>query len=127
MISTISIKGLRRLVLDASNKKLLSIAFVLTIIDLALSLGIYYLTDTGAYHLNGEYIEPHDKELLKLNILGLLISYPILSILIGSITTLFIKRELPYKKRFLKGCLLTLITIYFIFSLAGLYKLVTSI
>ena len=84
------------------------------------------VSNTGAYHLNGEYVEANSHELLVTSLLAITISFPIICLLIALITTLFINREQPYKKRYLKGYLLTLIVVNAILLMGSVYRIISS-
>lgn len=56
--------------------------------------------------------------------MGLLISFPLLSLLLGTITAIFINRELPYTKRYLKAFILTLTFIYILFAIGGIWQVI---
>jgi hypothetical protein len=107
---------------NLTKKKLLIICSVLLLFNLLLSILFFLLDNSGAYSLDGTYIEPKSPALIKTVIMGHVISIPILCMILGSITTIFIDKELPYQKRFIKGFLLTLATVYGLFSVMGIIK-----
>lgn len=108
-----------------TKKKLVIIALGLLLINLLLTILLSNLDDTTYKHLDGKEIEPHSSELIRTVIFGQLISLPIFSILIGLIVAVFIDKELPYSRRIIKGFLLTLTTIYGLYTIMGLIKVVT--
>ena len=124
MFTTVPIKDTLKKIKRLPDKSLFRIVLGLIILNVLLAFAINNLSDTGAYHLNGEYIESHSSELIMKNLQGIVISFPIFCLFIGAITAIFINREQPYKNRFLKGYLLTLIVVYAYLSIAGVFKII---
>ena len=108
-----------------TKKKLLLIAFGLLLTNLVLTILLSNLDDTTYKHLDGKEMEPHSSELIRTVLFGQIISLPVFSILIGLIVAIFVDRELPYSRRIIKGFLLTLTTIYGLYTVMGLIKVVT--
>jgi len=107
-----------------TKRKLALACVLLLVLNLILSTLLFYLDNTGAEHLDGTYIEPQSSELLLSLFKGQVISFPIICLLLGAITTIFIERDKPYKKRYLKGFLLTLASVYGLFSAMGLIRVI---
>src|SRR5436190_1019877 len=103
MITTFPLKDFRKKLMAMSNKNLFLTFLGFLFFNIISAFIINIVGNTGAYHLNGEYIEANSHELLFTTLRGLIISFPIVCLLIALITTLFINREQPYKKRYLKG------------------------
>lgn len=108
-----------------TNKKLLIINGGLLIINIIIATILFFMDNSGAQQLNGTYVEPKSDELISTVLLGLIISIPILCLLLGLITSIFIDKDIPYGKRYVKGFLLTLGTVYILYSVMGLIKIIT--
>lgn len=108
-----------------TKKKLLIISFGFLVINLLLTIILFSLDDSAHEHLDGREIQPHSSELIRTVIFGQLISVPFFSILIGLVVAIFINKNLPYSQRIVRSFLLTLATIYGLYSLMGLVKVVT--
>ena len=109
---------------NLTTKKLAITCIILLIINLLLSVVLFSLDDVGLEHLDGTSIEAKSSELIMSLINAQIISFPVLCLFLGAITTIFIEREKPYKKRYLKGFLLTLSAVYGIFSVMGIIRLI---
>jgi hypothetical protein len=107
-----------------TNRKLLLINFGLLGVSLCIATALFYLDDSGARHLNGDYVEPKSQELITAVVRGLIISMPILSLVLGLVTAIFIEKDKPYRQRYVKSVLLTLGTIYLLYSIMGLINIV---
>lgn len=107
-----------------TNRKLLLINFGLLGVSLCIAIALFYLDDSGVRHLNGDYVEPKSQELISAVLRGLIISMPILSLVLGLVTAIFIEKDKPYRQRYVKSVLLTLGTIYLLYSIMGLINIV---
>lgn len=107
-----------------TNRKLLLINFGLLGVSLCVATALFYLDDSGVRHLNGDYIEPKSQELISTVVRGLIISMPILSLVLGLVTAIFVEKDKPYRKRYVKSVLLTLGIIYLLYSIMGLINIV---
>lgn len=105
-------------------KKLILLNVCLLILNILLSTFLFILDDSGAYHLDGSYTEAHSLELFWILIKTQIISIPIICLILGLITSLFVEKQLPYQKRYWKGFLLTLSVVYGLFSISGLIKVI---
>jgi hypothetical protein len=107
-----------------TKKKLLIISITLLIINLLLTAILFNLDNSTYQHLGGGAIEPHSVELIKGVIIGLIISYPISSFLIGLIVAIFIDKNLPYSQRIIRSFLLTLSIFYGLITILALIKVI---
>ena len=112
---------------NLTNRKLLGYCLAFLTLNLILTALLFYLDERGAVHLDGSYAAPQSNELISGVLMGQVISIPLLSLLLGAIITLFIDKEKPYKKRYIKGFLLTLAIIYGLMTASGFIRLVLSI
>ena len=115
----------RKKILMMSNKRLIIVTLFLLAFNVLFAIVIHDISDAGGYHLNGEYIEPHSPELILLQIRGMIISIPILCLFIGAVVAIFINKQLPYKKRYLRGVFLTIVVVYFFLLIAEIYKVIS--
>ena len=105
-----------------TKKRLLIISIGLLIINLFLAFALFNLDNSTYENLDGSKVKPYSSELIQGIIVGLVISFPLLSLFIGLIVAIFIDRGVPYSKRIVKGSLLTLSTIYGLFAVMGAIK-----
>ena len=106
-------------------KKLLTISLGLLAINLLLTIILFNLDNSTYEHLNGDENEPQSFELVRTVVFGQIISVPILSLLIGLIIAIFVDKNLPFSKRIFRSFLLTLTTIYGLYTLMGLVRVIT--
>tara|TARA_B100000427_G_C14981388_1_gene365474 strand:- start:101 stop:448 length:348 start_codon:yes stop_codon:yes gene_type:complete len=104
-------------------KKLGIFSIISCIINIILTIVHVNLSSSGAQRLDGSYLKPNSIELIIQLIKAQAISTPILCLFLGAITTFFIEKEKPYKKRYFKGFLLTLSVVYGILIVITLIKL----
>ena len=110
---------------NLSVNNLLLIAAGLLLLSLVTAFLLFYFDNWGAEHLDGTYVEPRSEELAQTVTKVLFVSVPILCLFLGAITSIFIERDIPYRKRFLRGYLYTLGSVYFIYSVLGLSRVVS--
>jgi hypothetical protein len=98
---------------NISNKKLFLVFVVILILDI---IGLIFQTQKeGAYNLNGTYSEANSTGLILSLLFGIIISFPLLFALLAAIIALFLNKDLPYKKRFIRTFLIILVVFYTIF------------
>ncbi len=108
-----------------TKKKLLIISLGLLAVNLLLTFILFNLDNSTYEHLDGQEIEPHNSELIRTVIFGQIISVPIFSFLIGLIVAIFIDKNISYSQRIVRSFLLTLMIIYGLYAVMGLFKVVT--
>jgi len=127
MYSTFSFKDYIKKLARTSNMNLFITYLGFLFFNLISLFIINLVSNKGAYHLNGEYIEAGSRELLMTNLEAIVFSVPLLCLFIATITTLFLNKKQPYRKRFLKGYLLTLIVVNAIFLIGFIYRIILSL
>ena len=110
-----------------TKKKLLIISLGILVTNLLLTVILFSLDNSTYEHLDGQEIEPQSSELIRTVIFGQIISVPIFSLLIGLIVAIFIDKNLPYSQRIVRSFLLTLMVIYGLYTVMGLFKVITFI
>lgn len=108
-----------------STKKLIFITLGLLSVSLILGIALFTIDDVGAEHMDGTYIEAGSSELFEAVIVGLIISIPLVCLILGAITSIFIERDTPYLKRYIRGYFFTASGIYLIFSIMGAVRIIT--
>lgn len=106
-------------------KKLIASALILLVFDLCLAILLFEMDNSTYMNLDGTEVQPHSSELIRTVFVGQLISFPLISLLIGLLVALFVDRDRPYSKRIVKGFLVTLTAVYGLFAVMGLIKVVT--
>ena len=110
---------------NLTKKKLLFICIGLILVNVILTVLLTQLDSSTYHNLDGTEVAPGSEELLRTVLFGQLISFPIISFLIGMIVAIFIDRELPYSRRIFTSFLLVLAIVYAIFALMGGVKVIT--
>lgn len=108
-----------------TKKTLIFISLGLLLTNLLLTIVLFKLDDSTYENLDGSEVQPHSSELIRTVIIGQVISFPILSLLVGLIVAIFIDKGLPYSQRIVKSFLLTLGTIYGLYAIMGIIKVIT--
>jgi hypothetical protein len=110
-----------------TSRKLLVVCLSLLILNTLISFLYVSVSHAGAYHLDGTYVEPQSVELLKTFLLAFWVSIPILCLFFSVIVTFFIGRNTPYRSRYAKGYLATIVVVYGLCSLLGIVKLIVLV
>lgn len=105
-----------------TKKKLRITCLVLLIINLFLTVKFWKMNTRYYQHLDGTEVHGSSPEMLQTLLVGQLISFPLLSLLIGLIVALFIDKHLPYSRRIIPGFILTLTMVYGLLTVMGLSK-----
>jgi hypothetical protein len=102
-------------------KNLLIIAIALLLVNFFLS-GMVFSIDTTVYHnIDGSVAEKSSDDFLRMIFLLFLIVLPVISLLLGFITTIFVKGN-RYKERYTKGFLSTLSGFYCLLALLQIIR-----
>jgi hypothetical protein len=109
------------------TKRLIMITLSLLVTSLVIGVILFLFDDSGSEHLDGTYVAPKSAELISAVAKGLIISMPIFCLVLGAITAIFIERDTPYRKRYVRGYLFTLAGTYLIYSLMGVLRLAGSL
>jgi|GEM_PF-2298080 len=113
-------KSLKDKIANISNQKLFFITLGLIILNSIFMILMSRIM--GTYNLDGTYNSANSSAMIISGIAGLVISFPVLCLFLAFITTIFINKDMPYKKRYLKGYLFTLIIINTIFAIRLAYN-----
>lgn len=97
---------------DKKKKHLLIIGGLILFNLIAFNLFV----KTGGYDASGQYIPYDQAKALKSSLITFFIGLPIISFLLGLLVAIFPFRKLPYRKKYLRASLLTMLTINGLFS-----------
>jgi hypothetical protein len=110
-----------------TTKKLIIFNLAGLILMMVLAWLVFQFNQEGfVQHLDGTYMAKSSKELYYSNVRSLLFSFPLLALIVGAVIAIFVQRELPYKNRFVRCFLWTLLVIYSLLALMSLVKLAMS-
>jgi uncharacterized protein YqgC (DUF456 family) len=117
----ISEKTLKQKITTISNQKLFLVSLALIIIN---SILVKILaTRTGVHNLDATYGQANNPAVIISAIVGIIISLPVMCLFLAFITAIFINKNQPYKKRYLRGYLLTLFIINVIVLIRFAYNI----
>ncbi len=78
------------------------------------------------HNLDGTYNEPNSLATVISGIVGMIFSFPVLCLFLAFITTIFIKKNQRYSKRYLRGYLLTLLLLNAVMAIRFTYNIVVG-
>jgi len=113
---------LKEKIVNISNKKLFLIALIFIVLNAILVTIL--ATRTGANNLDGTYNQANSAAVIISAIMGIIISFPVICLFLAFITTIFIDKKQSYRKRYLRGFLLTLLIVNVIVSIRFGYNIV---
>lgn len=114
-------KTLKQKIAGISNKKIFLISLGLIILN---SILVTILaTKTGVHNLDGTSGQANNPAVIISAVIGVIISFPVMCLFLAFITTIFIDKTLPYKSRYLRGFLLTLLIVNAIVSIRFAYNI----
>lgn len=121
METATSEKNLKDRIANISNQKLLFISLGLIILNSIFM--ILMAQKMGTYNLDGTYNSANSSTMIINGIVGFMISFPVVCLFLAFITTVFMNKDMSYKKRYLKGYLFTLIILNTIIAIRLAYNI----
>ena len=107
-----------------SNKKLL-IAFIILLILNSIFIS-FLASKNGAYNLDGSYSEANSLGLIITALTGVVITIPLLFSFLSALIAIFINKQQPYRKRFIRTFLFVIVVAYSIAFIRFLYNIILN-
>jgi hypothetical protein len=107
-----------------SNRSLFLLSLGLIILN---SVFIIILSKRmGVHNLDGTYSEANTLATIISGLMGIIFSFPVLCLFLAFITTIFINKNQPYKKRYLRGYLFTLLILNIVIVIRFAYNILAG-